>query len=88
MKRPGKPLFLARIPYRRRRLRDAARLLPVLGAFLMILPWLWSPPGTGMRLTSGDVVYFFLIWIILVLVAAAFAPGLTGSDQGPEEDED
>ena len=28
---PGGPLFLARAVYRRRRLRDAARLLPVLG---------------------------------------------------------
>lgn len=88
MKRSRKPLFLARIPYRRRRLRDAARLLPVLGAFLMILPSLWSPPGMGLRLTSGDLVYFFLIWVILVLIAAAFAPGLTGGNQGPEDDED
>jgi hypothetical protein len=88
MKRPRTPLFLARIPYRRRRLRDAARLLPVLGAFLMILPLLWSPPGTGMRLTSGDVVYFFLIWIVLVLAAAAFASGLAGRDPASEDDED
>jgi hypothetical protein len=88
MKRPRAPMFLARIPYRRRRLRDAARLLPVLGAFLMVLPLLWSPPGTGTRLTSGDVVYFFLIWIALVLVAAAFATGLTGHDPAPEDDED
>ena len=28
MKKPRRPTFLARIPYRRRRLRDAARLLP------------------------------------------------------------
>lgn len=88
MKRPLKPLFLARIPYRRRRLRDAARLLPVLGAFLMILPSLWSSPGTGTRLTSGDVVYFFLIWLALVMVAAGFAPGLTGDDPAPDDEED
>ena len=33
-----RPLFLARAVYRRRRLRDAARLLPVLGFFLLMLP--------------------------------------------------
>lgn len=36
------PLFLARADYRRRRLRDAARLLPVVGALLMLLPLLWQ----------------------------------------------
>jgi hypothetical protein len=73
-------MFLARVPYRRRRLRDAARLLPVFGAFLLILPVLWSPPEAGQRSMSGDVVYFFVIWGLLVLVAAAFAPGLSADD--------
>ena len=40
MKRPGLPLFLQRRPYRRRRKIDAARLLPVFGAFLLLLPML------------------------------------------------
>jgi hypothetical protein len=84
MRRPRRPMFLARIPYRRRRLRDAARLLPVFGAFLLILPVLWSPPGEGpdqgQRSMSGDVVYFFVIWGLLVLVTAAFAPGLSADD--------
>ena len=86
MKRPRRPLFLARIPYRRRRLRDAARLLPVFGTFLFILPVLWSPAGEGQRLLSGDVVYFFLTWARLVLVAAAFAPGLSAAGEEDEED--
>ena len=88
-----RPLFLARSPYRRRRLRDAARLLPLAGLVLLILPALWSPPvlpagGTsgavaiaeapaGLRRMSQDVSYFFLIWAALIAVAAAFAPGLT-----------
>ena len=80
MKRPRRPMFLARAPYRRRRLRDAARLLPVFGAFLLILPVLWSPPAEGQRSMSGDVVYFFVIWGLLVVVAAAFAPGLSAGD--------
>ena len=88
MKRPRRPMFLARDPYRRRRLRDAARLLPVFGAFLMILPVLRSPPDAAPRVTSGDVVYFFLIWLMLVLAAAGFAPGLSaGEDAGKDEDD-
>ena len=88
MKKPRRPTFLARIPYRRRRLRDAARLLPVFGGFLMILPVLWSSPSAELRVTSGDVVYFFLIWTLLVLVAAGFAPGLSASEDAGDEEDD
>ena len=88
MKRPRRPLFLARIPYRRRRLRDAARLLPVFAAFLLILPAMWSPPGTTLRITSGDVVYFFVLWALLIAIAAAFAPGLSSGEGKDDEEED
>ena len=86
MRRPRRPLFLARAPYRRRRLRDAARLLPVLGLLLLLLPLLWSP-GAEVRLTAGDVTYFFVVWALLIAVAAAFAPGLRTGD-GRDEEED
>lgn len=86
MRRPRRPLFLARAPYRRRRLRDAARLLPVVGVLLLVLPLLWSP-GSEVTLTAGDVTYFFVIWALLIAVAAAFAPGLRSGD-GRDEEED
>lgn len=86
MRRPKRPLFLARAPYRRRRLRDAARLLPVLGAFLLLLPLLWAP-DSQVSLSSGDVIYFFAVWLALIGLAAAFAPGLRGGD-GADEEED
>ncbi len=86
MRRPKRPLFLARAPYRRRRLRDAARLLPVLGLFLLLLPLLWAPDAQ-MSLTSGDVIYFFSVWLVLIALAAAFAPGLRGGDGGSEEED-
>lgn len=86
MKRPKGPLFLARAPYRRRRLRDAARLLPIVGAFLLLLPLLWAP-DSRMSLTSADVIYFFLVWLGLIGLAAAFAPGLRGGD-GADDEED
>lgn len=89
MRRPKRPLFLARAPYRRRRLRDAARLLPVLGMFLLLLPLLWTPDD-GVALRSGDVIYFFAVWLILIGLAAVFAPGLRGGDgtDGPGDEED
>lgn len=86
MRRPKRPLFLARAPYRRRRLRDAARLLPVLGGFLLLLPLLWTP-DSRMALNSGDVIYFFAVWLVLIGLAAAFAPGLRGGD-GADDEED
>lgn len=86
MARVKPPLFLARAPYRRRRLRDAARLLPILGVFLLMLPLLWTEE-VQVSLSAVDVVYFFAVWILLIGLAAAFAPGLRSGD-GAEEDED
>lgn len=86
MRRPRRPLFLARAPYRRRRLRDAARLLPVLGVFLLILPLLWTPEAR-VTLASSDVIYFFGVWLVLIGLAAAFAPGLRGGETAEDEDD-
>jgi len=86
MKRPRAPLFLARAPYRRRRLRDAARLLPLLGVFLFLLPMLWASDAR-MTMSAGDVIYFFAVWLGLIGLAAGFAPGLRGGD-GSDEEED
>lgn len=86
MRRPRRPLFLARAPYRRRRLRDAARLLPVVGMLLLLLPLLWAPEAK-VSLRSTDVVYFFLVWGVLIAVAAVFAPGLRAGE-GSDEEED
>ena len=75
------PLFLKRGSYRKRRLRDAARMLPVVGAFLFVMPMLWAHEGT-----AGDGLYIFAVWLCLVLAAAAMAPGL-GSEIGAGEAE-
>lgn len=79
---PNGPLFLARAVYRRRRLRDAARLLPVLGLLLMLLPALG-------RDTSGDVrdaIYLFVLWALLIAAAAVLAPGLSATDSESDAD--
>lgn len=76
-----RPLFLAKGVYRRRRLRDAARLLPILGVFLLLLPLLWgAADGKG---ADRTVVYVFGIWGLLIAFAAYLAPSLAR----PENDE-
>ena len=70
------PLFLARADYRRRRKRDAARILPVVGAVAMILPLMW---GGGLALRGGTAtlgIYLFGVWLVMIAAAAALAPAL------------
>ena len=87
MRRPTAPLFLARAVYRKRRLRDAARLLPVLGVFLLLMPGLWPANAPGETAASAqDWVYILLVWAGLMAIAACLAPGLAASDTGAEDD--
>lgn len=68
------PVFLERQSYRRRRLLDAARLLPLMGAALFAVPLLWER-GEGAEApvpTSSAILYIFSVWAGLVVVNAAF----------------
>jgi peptidoglycan/LPS O-acetylase OafA/YrhL len=78
MRRPRQPLFLARATYRRRRLRDAARLLPVVGVFLLVLPLFWPEGGAGRA-----VIFVFVVWALLIALAALLAPGLDQPEATP-----
>lgn len=77
-----RPLFLARAVYRRRRLRDGARLLPFVGLFLLLLPVL-GRRGPGEAQTT---VYIFIIWAFLILAAAMIAPGLSQPESQNDAD--
>lgn len=68
--KPQRPVFLARHGYRRRRVMDAARALPVLGAFLFFIPLLWSDGQEGGASTRSGTVYLFVIWALLIGAAA------------------
>ena len=63
MARPPRkqPMFLERESYRRRRLADAARLVPVMGLVLLLLSGLWTT-------TAGAMIYIFTVWAILIVV--------------------
>lgn len=65
------PVFLQRRSYRRRRMMDAARLLPVVGALLFLVPLLWPRPGgeASPVATSVSYVYIFGLWAVLILAA-------------------
>jgi hypothetical protein len=67
------PIFLARGPYRKRRLRDFAKALPVIGIALLCIPLQWQDGFTNAR----AVLYIFGVWMSLVVLAAvlSFAVG-------------
>lgn len=81
-----RPLFLAPGGYRQRRLRDAARLLPVLAIFLIILPMLWGEADSDARRTATDGIYLFLVWLFLIVAAALLARRLSGEARGAPDD--
>ncbi|KMK66514.1 hypothetical protein [Puniceibacterium sp. IMCC21224] len=81
--RPRVPLFLERQTYRRRRLMDAARFLPVLGLLLWAVPLLWQ---SGVVASSGALIYIFGVWLTLVLAAfvLSFRLRLRGDEPGAD----
>ena len=79
-------LFLARSLYRKRRLSDAAKLLPIFGAVLLLLPLLWvhqSAPGRSS--TATNWVYLFIVWSFLILAAACLAKSLNEFEDGNDQ---
>ncbi|KII17795.1 hypothetical protein [Phaeobacter sp. S60] len=72
--------FVERRTYRRRRLMDVARLLPVLGALLLLVPLMWPDPDpypapdsmSGMPL-SRAMIYILVVWAGLILAGFGFA---------------
>lgn len=69
-------MFLQRRTYRRRRLMDAARILPLVGAVMFTIPLLWpeadGPAGTSIP-TSLAITYIFATWALLIGASAVFS---------------
>lgn len=61
-------IFLERQSYRRRRLIDWIRVLPIIGLILWLVPLLWPVDGTGQVSTADAVVYLFAVWFVLVFI--------------------
>ncbi|MFV0385774.1 hypothetical protein [Paracoccus sp. (in: a-proteobacteria)] len=58
------PLFLERASFRRRRLGDAARVLPVCAVLAMMLPVWWMPRQFSFGLGT---LWLFGMWALLIL---------------------
>lgn len=71
--RAATPLFLARQTYRRRRLADAARVLPIVAAGLFFLPTLWQPAATPEPDTARGAVWLFGVWAVVIVIAFVLA---------------
>lgn len=79
---PGRPqIFLQPDTYRRRRLIDAVRLLPIFGGFLLIVPMLLVPEGET-NATGPALIYLFGLWTLLIVLAAMIAKRLQGYSRG------
>lgn len=88
MTKPQPPKFLARSSYRRRRIIDAARLLPVLGVFVFFLPVLWHPADTPEPDTARGGLYLFAGWLVLIVAAFLLARVLGRAEPPSSEDDD
>jgi hypothetical protein len=84
--KPGRTTFLERRVYRRRRLIDAIKLLPVLGACLFLLPALILGDGSGS--TALRLVYFFFMWIVLIALCAVLVRALPDDPDAPADASD
>lgn len=75
-------LFLERQSYRRRRLIDMVRMLPVIGMMLWSIPLLWPSGDTvGHRVATSDaIIFIFLVWLSMVCGAGALARVMKHSD--------
>ena len=68
------------------RVMDAARLLPVVGAFLWFIPILWQS-GDGGQATSRAIGYIFGVWVLLCIGAALVSVPLRAADKAEDRGE-
>ncbi len=81
------PIFVERQAYRRRRLLDAARALPVLGVMLWMIPLLWGLPEEGIG-AARALIYIFFVWAGLICITAGLTTALGRADRRETDGED
>lgn len=93
--RPEPGVFLERRSYRRRRMLDGLKMLPILGAWLFMLPLMWPDGGGGAvdapaRSMSSALIYIFGTWLVMILCGWTLVAALSrlrdvsGKDAAPE----
>lgn len=88
MNKYRKTLFAERQTYRRHRLRDAARFLPVVGIVLVLVPLLWIGDDKEAFRTSTAIEYLFVVWGGLVAVAFVISLYLRDEDVTSSAEDD
>jgi hypothetical protein len=78
--------FLERKGYRLRRLRDAARALPIAGGVLWTIPLFWTSDETKSVSNASALIYIFGIWVLVILLTA-FIARLLALGHDTEQDE-
>jgi hypothetical protein len=65
------PLYLARASYRRRRLIDAQKLLPIFLFLMYLIPLLWGDESTQTPVGGGvrGYVHVFSVWFGAIVIA-------------------
>ncbi|MEL7255562.1 MAG: hypothetical protein AAGL23_15405 [Pseudomonadota bacterium] len=76
-------LFVQQRTYRRRRMADAARMLPILGGILFLIPALWV--GTQGISTASVMVYLFVVWAALAGIAGVLSRRLAPEEDDPKD---
>ena len=84
MSETTQPQFLDAQSYRRKRMMDAARMLPVLGALAILFPLPFLFLGSG-GARSGLAVALYLFWLWLALIAFALVLARRLGDPGRDE---
>lgn len=74
---PERPLFLEQTSYRRRRLGDAARVLPVAAAVGVLVPVAWLP---SVFATAWGVTVLFILWAGLILIVGLLHRALSKAE--------
>mgnify|MGYP006310490859 CR=1 FL=1 len=80
------PLFVERQTYRLRRLRDAARALPVLAVMLWMVPIFWAGADRPVS-ASGALTYLFGTWLLLGLAAGVLIRVIERAERRAAESE-
>ncbi|RPE71820.1 hypothetical protein EDD53_0950 [Pacificibacter maritimus] len=83
------PLYLARASYRRRRLIDAQRLLPIFLFLLYLIPLLWGDEATNTPVGDGarGYVHVFSVWFGAIVIAGLITRALRREDRRHETDQ-
>ena len=75
--------FLERTTYRRARLEDAARILPLLGVFLFFGPIMIQSSSTGFGgNTARWLMFFMAVWLLLIGLSALLSYVLRRGGRG------